>query len=101
MADILHCDLILTTGGTGLAPRDVTPEATCEILDREVPGIAEAIRAAGLRHKAAAMLSRGLSGTRGNFRGALNIALLLHRRSHLLLGGSSALLRPHGRGPNT
>ena len=65
MADILHCDLILTTGGTGLAPRDVTPEATRKILEREIPGIAEAIRAAGISHKVTAMLSRGLAGTRG------------------------------------
>ena len=55
----------MTTGGTGLAPRDVTPEATREILNREVPGIAEAVRAAGMRSKPAAMLSRGLAGTRG------------------------------------
>ena len=65
MVEFFHCDLILTTGGTGLAPRDVTPEATREILDREVPGIAEAIRAAGLKTKPAAMLSRGLAGVRG------------------------------------
>lgn len=60
-----QCDIILTTGGTGLAPRDVTPEATRGILDREVPGIAEALRAAGMLHKPTAMLSRGIAGTRG------------------------------------
>jgi molybdopterin adenylyltransferase len=58
-------DLILTTGGTGVAPRDVTPEATRAVIEREAPGIAEAIRHAGLNKLPAAMLSRGLAGVRG------------------------------------
>lgn len=59
-------DLILTTGGTGLTPTDGTPEATAAILDRVVPGIAEAIRAAGVRAGVpSAMLSRGLAGIAG------------------------------------
>lgn len=57
-------DLIVTTGGTGLAPRDVTPEATRAVLEREAPGIAEAIRALGREKLAYASLSRGLAGTR-------------------------------------
>ncbi len=59
------CDLIVTTGGTGLSPRDVTPEATAEVIDREVPGMAEAVRAAGLAKTPHAMLSRALVGQRG------------------------------------
>ncbi|MFH0941755.1 MAG: molybdopterin adenylyltransferase [Chloroflexota bacterium] len=63
-ADSASLDIILTTGGTGLAERDVTPEATMAILDKEVPGIAEAIRAGTLRHTPMAMLSRAVSGVR-------------------------------------
>ena len=57
-------DVILTTGGTGLAPRDVTPQATLGSIDYEVPGIAEAMRAASLKVTPAGMLSRGVAGVR-------------------------------------
>jgi molybdopterin adenylyltransferase len=57
--------LILTTGGTGFAPRDVTPEATRTVLEREAPGIAEAIRADALAKTPHALLSRGIAGLRG------------------------------------
>lgn len=57
-------DLILTTGGTGLSPRDVTPDATLEVIDREVPGIAEAMRLEGLKKTNRAMLSRAVAGVR-------------------------------------
>ncbi|UCF18848.1 MAG: MogA/MoaB family molybdenum cofactor biosynthesis protein [Gemmatimonadota bacterium] len=58
-------DLILTTGGTGLGPRDVTPEATEAVLERPTPGLTEALRAKGREKTAFAALSRGLSGIRG------------------------------------
>ena len=57
--------LVLTTGGTGLGPRDVTPEATASVLDRNAPGIAEAIRADSIAKTPHALLSRGLAGVRG------------------------------------
>jgi molybdenum cofactor biosynthesis protein B len=57
--------LVVTTGGTGFAPRDVTPEATRGVVDREAPGIAEAIRADALTRTPHALLSRGIAGLRG------------------------------------
>jgi molybdopterin adenylyltransferase len=58
-------DLILTTGGTGFAPRDVTPEATWDVIEREAPGLAEVTRSAGLAKTPRAMLSRAVAGIRG------------------------------------
>jgi molybdenum cofactor synthesis domain-containing protein len=63
--DSEQCDLVLTTGGTGFAPSDVTPEATRSIIDREAPGIAEALRAASRDHTPHWMLSRAVAGIRG------------------------------------
>ncbi len=57
-------DLIVTTGGTGLGPRDVTPEATKQVVEREAPGLAELIRAEGVKNTPHAALSRGIAGTR-------------------------------------
>ncbi len=64
-SDVQHLNLVLTTGGTGLAPRDVTPEATHAVIEREAPGIAEAMRAISLQYTRTAMLSRGVAGVRG------------------------------------
>jgi molybdenum cofactor synthesis domain-containing protein len=60
-----NVQVVLTTGGTGLGPRDVTPEATMEVLDRAAPGIAEAIRADSIGKTPHGLLSRGIAGTRG------------------------------------
>jgi molybdenum cofactor synthesis domain-containing protein len=64
-ADEEGLDLVLTTGGTGFAPRDVTPEATRDVVEREAPGLAEAMRAASLAITPHAMLSRAVAGIRG------------------------------------
>ena len=62
--DSLHSDLILTTGGTGLSPRDLTPDATLEVIEKEVPGFSEAMRAEGLKNTPHAMISRAICGIR-------------------------------------
>ena len=101
--DLRRLDLILTTGGTGFAPRDVTPEATLDVLERLAPGLAEVIRAESLRVTPHAMLSRGIAGIRkrtlvvnlpGSPRGAVeSLAVILPVLPHaieLLHGDASA-----------
>lgn len=93
-ADEDHLHLILTTGGTGLSPRDVTPEATLSVVDRLVPGMAEAMRSVSLAKTPHAMLSRAVVGIRGSTlivnlpgspRGASeNLAVLLPALGHAL-----------------
>lgn len=63
--DSLSMDVVLTTGGTGLTPRDLTPEATRAVIEREAPGIAEELRRRGLESTPYSILSRGLAGVRG------------------------------------
>lgn len=65
MSDTLHCSLIVTTGGTGPSPRDVTPEATVAVCDRLLPGFGEQMRAVSVRTVPTAILSRQVAGTRG------------------------------------
>lgn len=94
LADDLKVALIVTTGGTGLSPSDVTPEAMTEVLDKEIPGMAEAMRSASLLKTSRAMLSRGKAGVRResliiNFPGSLravkeNLEVVLPVLSHAL-----------------
>jgi molybdopterin adenylyltransferase len=101
LADKNRVDLILTTGGTGIGPRDNTPEATQAVMDRVIPGIAEEMRRAGAAKVPTALLSRGVAGTRhrsviinlpGSPTGAVesleSIAHLLPHTLHVLSGGN-------------
>ncbi len=111
-ADERRLDLVLTTGGTGIGRRDCTPEATAEVLDRQLPGIAEALRAHGAESTPHAMLSRGLAGTRGrtlivNLPGspaaaseglAAALPALLHALSMMVGGGHPETDRHRGGG---
>jgi molybdenum cofactor synthesis domain-containing protein len=65
LADETRVDLVVTTGGTGPAPRDITPEATGAVIEREMPGLAEALRFEGYRKTPLAVISRGVAGIRG------------------------------------
>lgn len=65
LSDDEHCNLVVTTGGTGPAPRDVTPEATRDVIQRELPGFGEAMRAVSFATVPTAILSRATAGTRG------------------------------------
>jgi molybdopterin adenylyltransferase len=66
LADEERCELVMTTGGTGFAPTDVTPEATLAVIERQAPGIGEAMRAASRDHTRHWMLSRAVAGIRGS-----------------------------------
>jgi molybdenum cofactor synthesis domain-containing protein len=99
----LEGDLIVTTGGTGVAPRDVTPDATRAVIDYEVPGLGEEMRRAGREQTVNALLSRGLAGVRGrtlilNLPGSLNGATQSLAAVQPALGHALELLageKPH------
>jgi molybdopterin adenylyltransferase len=94
LSDSGTIDLILTTGGTGVSPRDVTPEATREVIERELPGMAEAMRAESLKKTPHAMISRAIAGIRkrtlivnlpGSPRAVReNLAVILHALPHAI-----------------
>ncbi len=113
MADVDRLDVVFTTGGTGFAARDVTPEATLDVVERLVPGIPEAIRAESAKHTPRAMLSRGTAGIRGftliiNLPGSPRavrecLAAILPALPHgveILRGEAAECARP-GMGPGT
>ena len=102
-ADEWSLALIVTTGGTGFARRDVTPEATADVIDRGAPGLAEAIRAAGRQVTPHAMLSRGVAGMRGetlivNFSGSPKAVAEQFAVVALVLPHALELLRPTDEG---
>jgi molybdopterin adenylyltransferase len=96
-----NADFILTTGGTGISARDVTPEATCSFCERELPGIAEALRAESYRETPTAVLSRGFAGIRGNtiivnFPGSVKAVRLCTRVLIPIMEHALSMLRGEG-----
>jgi molybdopterin adenylyltransferase len=99
-------DYILTTGGTGIGPRDITPEVTERFCDRMLPGIAEALRAASLEETPTAMLSRGVAGVSGgtivvNFPGSLKAVRLCTRVLIPVMEHGISMLSGGGHEPPT
>jgi molybdopterin adenylyltransferase len=106
LSDGLWADCILTTGGTGLSPRDITPEATMEFCDRLIPGIAEYLRAESLAQTSSAILSRGVAGQKGstvviNMPGSVKGAEFCTRRIAPMLAHAVAMMAggDHGAAP--
>ncbi len=96
-----HANCILTTGGTGISPRDNTPEVTKQFCEKELPGISEALRAASLKETPMAMLSRGYAGIRGNtmiinFPGSLRAVKLCTRVVLPIISHATAMFRGEG-----
>lgn len=94
-------DYILTTGGTGISPRDVTPDVTAEVCDRELPGIAETLRRESCKETPFAMLSRGYSGVKGqtilvNFPGSVKAVTLCTRLLLPIIPHGVKMLRGEG-----
>ncbi len=101
LQDAAGSDFILTTGGTGVSPRDVTPEVTARFCDKEIPGIAEALRSASLVEAPAAMLSRGYAGMRGtcivvNFPGSMKAVRLCMKVLGPVMEHAVRMLRGEG-----
>ncbi|MCA9914079.1 MAG: molybdopterin adenylyltransferase [Anaerolineae bacterium] len=115
LADVLHCSLIITTGGTGPAPRDITPEATVAVCQKILPGFGEAMRAVSLLKVPTALLSRQTAGIRGStlivnlpgspkaIRECLDVVMPAIPHCIALIGGAEIHLRqshsahqPHG-----
>jgi molybdenum cofactor biosynthesis protein B len=96
-------DFILTTGGTGISPRDVTPEATKRFIDRELPGIAESLRAQSYTETPSAVLSRGIAGLKGNtivvnFPGSVRAVRLCMRVLGPVMEHALRMIRGEGHG---
>ncbi len=104
LEEAASADFIITTGGTGISSRDVTPDVTARFCDREIPGIAEALRAASLAETPAAMLSRAYAGMRGkcvvvNLPGSVKAVRLGVRVLAPVLEHALRMLRDEGHGP--
>ncbi len=103
LQDAAGADFILTTGGTGISPRDVTPETTLRFIDKELPGISESLRAQSHAETPAAVLSRGVAGIKGstivvNFPGSLEAARLCMKVLGPVMGHALRMLRGEGHG---